>query len=173
MKNFFKTRKALKILWIILFLVAVVLLILGFRSCNNLAKPKAKVVQIDEKQKQIDSLRAVLIISQEQLVECQKNCIEKVPEKIVEKPIRKKAKKVITSKEKKPIQVPPAVVEIPKNVEFKLPKSGELEEINVTVEKPKKAVTKIVPKKIETKKVETEDDCPTCPRRYGTIEFHY
>lgn len=172
MKNFFKTRKALKILWIILFLVAVVLLILGFRSCNNLAKPKAKVVQIDEKQKQIDSLRAVLIISQEQLVECQKNCIEKVPEKIVEKPIRKKAKKNVPKVE---VQVPVVVevVKVPENVELKLKPTSTLEKkVNVT-EKQKKPVTKIVPKKIETKKVETEDDCPTCPRRYGTIEFHY
>ena len=30
----------------------------------------------------------------------------------------------------------------------------------------------IVTKKVETKKIETED-CPTCPKKYGTIEFHY
>ncbi len=173
--DFFKGKAFKRTLVLVVVLIVAILIVFGFRSCNmgkkkNTEKPK--VVQVDNKQKQIDSLKNALIVSQEQLADCQKNCNKKAPAKITKKPIRKKTKKNVPKVE---VQVPVVVevVKVPENVELKLNPTSTLEKkVNVT-EKQKKPVTKIVPKKIETKKVETEDDCPTCPRRYGTIEFHY
>lgn len=177
-KSSFKGKAFKTILLVVVVVILALLIVFGFKSCNmgkkkNTEKPKEKVAQIDNKQKQIDSLKNALIISQEQLVDCQKKCNKKAPAKKAptKKPIRKKTKKIVPKVE---VQVPVVVevVKVPENVELKLKPTSTLEKkVNVT-EKQKKPVAKTVPKKIETKKVEKKD-CPTCPRIYGTIEFHY
>ncbi len=165
-----------RIFFLVIFLALAFLIIISFKSCgeskqepkNIEAKPIVKTPQNPYPYLfKIDSLQDALADLQKQLDECNGSKIKKAP---VVKIVKKRKKAPVVRVEK----VEPVFVPAP-NVEVDLPERGSVKNETKSPKKEKVSQKKLsVPKKIEVQKIEPEDDnCPTCPTKYGRIQVVY
>lgn len=163
-----------RIFFLVIFLALAFLIIISFKSCGESkqepkkteAKPIVEMSQNPYLLK-IDSLQAALADLQKQLDECNESKVKKVPAPV--KKVMKKRKQIPPVVKAEPVFVPAP------NVEVDLPERGSVKNETKSPKKEKVSQKKLsVPKKIEVQKNEPEDDnCPTCPTKYGRIQVVY
>lgn len=160
-----------RIFFLVIFLALAFLIIISFKSCGESKQEvKTRTKPVIEKSpylSKIDSLQRSLVDLQKQLDQCNGSKVKKVPAPV--KKVMKKRKQIPPVVKAEPVFVPAP------NVEVDLPERGSVKNETKSPKKEKVSQKKLsVPKKIEVQKIEPEDDnCPTCPTKYGRIQVVY